>query len=236
MLRYIHYARFTILAACIAIPMTAQTTALIRPSTSADAVETRTFPLRSGGTLEIFNSSGEIRISAWDKDEVALKADFKSNSSGNEHVGIEVHSVSNSLGLIAKYPEGRSRGKLRLASCKMELKVPSNIIIDVNNDMDDIVLENVSGVVTASTTTGNIRGSVQNIQDNLDMSTVTGDIKIKFLTPPNGNLTATAVTGNMKIPAGATDAEFNGNSLKAKYGDESARLSFNTVTGSIDIQ
>jgi DUF4097 and DUF4098 domain-containing protein YvlB len=217
--------------------MTAQTTALIRPSTSADAVETRTFPLRSGGTLEIFNSSGEIRISAWDKDEVALKADFKSNS-GKEHMSLEVHSVSNSLGLIAKYPEGRSRGRggLRLASCKMELKVPNNIIIDVNNDIDDIVLENVSGVVTASTTTGDIRGSIQNIQDNLDMSTVVGDIKIKFLTPPNGNLTATAVTGNMKIPAGATDAEFNGNSLRAKYGDESARLSFNTVTGSIDIQ
>ena len=223
--------RPAILAACIAIPVMAQTM-VIQPSTSSPAIENRTFDIRSGGTLEIFNVVGEIKISAWNEDEIALKASFTPNSDG-EHVRIEAQVINNSLGLIAKYPEGRN--KLRAVSCKMELKVPGNMIIDVNNDIGNIVLENVSGNLNASTVTGNISGSVQNIQDNLDISTVTGDIKIKFSTPPNGNLTATT-QGNIKIPSGAKHAEIDGNTVRAKFGDGNTRLWFNSVASSIDIQ
>jgi len=240
--------RFAILAACIAIPVMAQTMT-IQPSTPAPATETRTFALQSGGRLRIINVNGDISISAWDKDEVALTASFKSNSKG-EHVRLDVDSDVDLLELIAKINENNVS---KPASCDMELKVPSRVLSNINtvngtitlnaiagknltNSVNgDIVLKNINGTINASVVNGEITGSVQNIEDNLNLSAVNGDIKVELL-KPKGNLHASSVHGSVKIPSGVKNVITlnNGKNITTKF-DGNANMKFGTVNGSITI-
>ena len=208
--------RRAILAACIAFPMMAQTTT-IQPSGSASATETRTFALQSGGRLKISSISGDVSVSAWDKDEVALTASFKPNGNG-EHMRIDVESDKYLLELIVKIQESNLQ-KITVGSCDIELKVPRQILSNINivngkvkldaitgesitNVVNgNIVFENTNGNINGSVVNGNITGSIHNIDVDLNLSTVSGDIKVELLNP-NGNLRASSVTGSVKIPSG----------------------------------
>ncbi|MDR1841831.1 MAG: hypothetical protein LBQ86_07905, partial [Holophagales bacterium] len=128
--------RHAILAFCVTIPMMAQTV-VIQPSStqttrsaprSVIAAETRTFALNSGGRLKIkANGDIDIKVSAWDKNEVALTANFTPKGYRG-HKGaygaypkIKVKSKANSLKLIVKHPGISERG-----ICQMELQVPEH--------------------------------------------------------------------------------------------------------------
>ena len=219
--------RRAILAACIAFPIMAQTTT-IQPSGSAPATETRTFALQSGGRLKISNISGNVSVSAWDKDEAALTANFKPNSNG-EHRLIDVESDKYLLELIVKNQESKlklskqERKKLprvvEIGSCDIELKVPRHILSNINivngkvtlnaitgksitNVVNgNIVFENINGDINGSVVNGHITGSIHNIDVDLNLSTVNGDIKVELLNP-NGHLRASTIVGSVKIPSG----------------------------------
>ena len=237
-----------ILAACIAFPTTAQTA--IQPS-APNLTETRTFALKSGGRLKIDNPYGGVAISAWDKDEVALTANFTQGSHNKVHLKIKVKSNINSLELTLKH-----LGKLnKVGSCQLELKVPSHaassvrtrnasivingIIGKINAETRNgsILLKNVSGNINASTRNGSVSGNIQNVEDVLDISTRNGDISLKLLNP-NGSFTASSRYRNISLPRGASDVKFykSGNStVRAKY-DGKANMRFITRHGSITVQ
>ena len=98
-------AIFATLVVSAAIPMMAQTTT-IQPPTSADVTEKRTFALQSGGSLKVSTINGGVKLTAWDRNEVALTAEFKANSDG-DHTRLEVDSKNNSLELVVKHPKNR---------------------------------------------------------------------------------------------------------------------------------
>jgi len=241
--------RIAILTTLIAIPMIAQTT-VIQPSSPNFVTETRTFALKNGGRLIIKSNSGYIRISAWDRDEVALTANFRPSSRNRAHSKIEVKSNTNSLELTVEHPKEINE----IGYCQLELKVPNRIACNIKTGSPiaingitgkinaetrhgDIVLENVSGNINASTRYGNVSGSIQNIEDNLDISTRYGNIKFK-LPNPNGSFTASTRYGNIRIPSGARDVKVSKSgqsTIRARY-DGAANMRFVTRYGSISFQ
>jgi DUF4097 and DUF4098 domain-containing protein YvlB len=244
--------RIAILAACIAFPIMAQTMA-IQPSTPSPATETKTFVLKDGGKLKVSNVNGYIKISAWDRDEVALTANFKP-SSDDKHVRLEVESQNDSLELIAKYPEKNKSKRFnnRGASLEMELNVPRHIVgkistvnggislkslggqINASTVNGGITLENTEGRINISTVNGGISGSINNA-NHLDMDTVNGGIKVK-LNNPNGSLKASSVNGGIKLNTpGASEVNARKHSVKARFGNGNSSMDFSTVNGSIVI-
>ncbi|MDR1841835.1 MAG: DUF4097 family beta strand repeat-containing protein [Holophagales bacterium] len=240
-----------ILVACIAIPLTAQTIT-IQPSAPGPVTETRTFALQSGGSLKIDWKNGDISVSSWDNDEVALKADFTPTIYGKIHSKVEIKSDVNSLKLTVEHPE-----KTEIGYVKLELKVPSHIAasdiktqigaialeeitgkINAKTQHGDIDLKNVSGNINASTQFGNVKGNIQSIDDNLDASTQFGNVRLKLLNP-NGALEASTQYGSIRIPPGARDIEAEkGNDrcvIKARYGGN-AMMRFSAQHGSVVIQ
>jgi DUF4097 and DUF4098 domain-containing protein YvlB len=235
----------------IAIPMMAQTmTIQPPPSATAPATEARTFALQSGGKLKVSNVNGDIAISAWDKNEVALTAKFKSTGNG-EYPRIEADSNSSSLELIVKYPkEKENQG----GSCEMELKVPRRIvgnISTVNGKValsnlqgeqkiatvnGNIAMENIGGSLKASTVNGGIQGELQKLEGDLKISTVNGSIKVKLI-DPDGKFKASTVNGSVKLQNhSAKDLEINKGSTKATFGSGRNNLTFSTVNGSITVE
>jgi DUF4097 and DUF4098 domain-containing protein YvlB len=247
----LHMRPIAMLAAIlIAAPMVAQKIT-IQPSGLAAATETKTFPLRSGGKLKISNRNGDIKVTAWDSDEVALTANFKPNSN-DDHAWIEANSGNGSLEFIVKHPEGRNIR--RSASCEMELKVPRRLTFDVNSRNGtvslqavtgtiavetrngSIVLDNVSGGVNAATRNGEVSGQVQNLGENIDMSTRNGSIDVKLLNP-SGTLLAASRNGRIKLETpGAQNQRITGNTVRANFAEGKGNINLNTRNGSIVVK
>jgi hypothetical protein len=250
-MRNIH--TLAVLAALIAIPMMAQTTA-VQPATSDPATETMNFALQNGGRLRVATISGAIKISAWDKDEVDVTANFKPSSDG-KHARLEIDSKNNSLELIVKHPKNRLFGSRSSAVCDIDLKVPRSVVSNISTVNGQIELYSIAGETKASTVNGgillnycggnieadavngSISGTVQNIEKRLDCSAVNGSINLKLLNPDG---TINISTGknekiNLNLP-GAKDIEVNRNDAKATFGNGRAKMRFSTVNGSVSIQ
>jgi DUF4097 and DUF4098 domain-containing protein YvlB len=223
-------------------------TVTIQPSASGPATETMTFALQSGGTLNITSVTGDIKVSAWDRDEAALTAKFKPTEN-NGHLRIEAESSIHSLTLTVKYPGSKNFG----GSCKMELKVPRRLMSNITTVTGGILFDSMvgsckaatvngginfvecSGNFKASTVNGEVTGTIQ-VQDTLDMSTVNGNISVK-LSNPDGTLVASKENGSVKLETpGARDITINKNKTSATFGNSRAKMNFSAVNGSIVIQ
>ena len=241
--------RHAILVACIAFSMTAQTTA-IQPPTSASATETRSFPLKAGGRLNVANVIGDIKISAWDKDEVALTASFKSNWWRGEHVCITAKSYNDSLELIAKYPEGSNM--FRSASCEIELMAPRRIVANINNLNSRIVLDSITGNIRANTLNGaivlkNVSGdiNIDCLNSEITLDTTTGNIRAKTLNGATvlknagGNISLETLNGTImgdvqNIEKYLDATTFNG-SIELKLLNPNGTLKVSTYKGKVKI-
>jgi len=200
--------RLALLAALIAIPAMAQTIT-IQPSAPGCHTETRTFALQSGGRLKVSNIDGNIRVTAWDKNEVELIAKFTPDSD-SQHVRLEVQSAEGSFDLLeisARRPKSKwdllnprwwsdSSYQRGIAHCQMELKVPHKLIGNFHAVDGNITLESISGDNNAKTVDGNI--NFKNIQRRFNASTVDGDIK-GFHDGPEDGMELSTVDGNIKL-------------------------------------
>jgi len=253
-------ASIAILAACIAVVGAAQTS-VIQPSGPSPTKETKTFALQSDGNLKISGINGAIKVTTWDKDEVALTATFKQGLGDDEYPKIEVDSQKNCLKLDVKNPKqkgffawlGMSYGRGN-GACEMELTVPRCInseISTVNGSITiakidgshvvsttngSISFDIISGKVEATTVNGSIKGAVQKNMGNVVTSTVNGSINIT-LAEPNGELSAGTVNGKVTLNTpGAKNVSATKHSVSAKFGTGTAKIDLDTVNGSITIQ
>jgi DUF4097 and DUF4098 domain-containing protein YvlB len=245
-----------ILAALIAMPIMAQTET-IHPTTTSPVTETRTFALQSGGSLKIDILNGAIKVSAWDKDQVAMTANFRP-SSDDEHAMLEIDSKSSSLELVVKRRENffaRARmGERKEAYCDIELKVPRRLASNVSTvngkiELDSIFgetkvksvngairLKDIGGDIVARTVNGDLNGAVRNIENDLDISTVNGDVDVKLI-KPDATFIASTVNGAIKVATpGAQGLEIKKRSARAAFGNGSAKIKFRTVNGDISVQ
>jgi len=178
--------RLTILAACIAMPLVAQTT--IQPSASTSTTETKTFALQSGNKLSVSNPNGNITISTWDKDEVALTADFKPSSNDKQAL-IIARNLKNKLKLTVKYPRKKiwklTKKETKIASCEIELTVPHRVVSSISSINGSVVLNATDGQNKVETKNGAIV-----------LNEITGQNKLKT---KNGNISLNGINGNADI-------------------------------------
>ena len=194
-----HMYRSVIFAACVAMatmPLMAQKT-VIRPPSAGPATETEFFPLQSGNKLKVSNSGGDIKISAWDKDEVALTANFKPSSSGKQ-VFIKIKDNEKSLKLTAKYSSKiwrRIKKGTKGASCTMELMVPHRVACNISSANGSITLnatggqnkvETKNGAIALNGTAGNNR--VKTTNGDISLNDINGSVDIFS---PNGSIGGT---------------------------------------------
>ena len=243
-------ASIAILAACIAVAATAQTS-VIQPSGSSPAKEIRTFEIQSGGDLKITNVNGGIKVTAHDKNEVALTATFTPSRKNDEYPRIEVDSKKNYLELIVKYPNGKNLDGM---CCEMELFVPRQINSKINtvngsielNEIEgshnvntvngSVALDSVNGNIGASSVNGSVMGTLQKNKGDLKASTVNGSIKFT-LSDPNCTLNASTVNGKVTLNTlGAREVTTKKHSVSATFGNGDAKIKLTTVNGSIVVQ
>lgn len=229
---------------------------------SADVEETfeKTYPLAADGRIRLENVNGDIRIEAWDRNEVAVKY-VKSGDNQDEldRVDVTIDADNDSLSIETEYKKRKSSWHHgNSGSVDFSLKVPANArlnnVSSVNGSLD---IRGVTGGIDSSTVNGRIE--VRDVAADLDLETVNGTIEAWFsnlggdqrisLETVNGRIIvwlpegadvaidAETVHGGISNDFGLeVDKGFVGRDLNGKLGSGNARLDLETVNGSIKIK
>ena len=170
-----------------------------------------TFSAEPGTVLKVYNKTGSVDVSSWDRDYVEVEAIKKSISDKlvplNE-ARIEV-TPGNEFVVRTHYDTFRSRG----VSVDYRITVPKGVLVthletatgkinvaDVSGDVDAkastgaIQIHKVNGFIKAVTSTGSI--NVDNVSGDVDAKASTGAIKIQRV---DGFVRAVASTGSIDI-------------------------------------
>lgn len=164
-------------------------------STAAEAVTLRdtfqkTYPLSSGGRLEIENTNGGITIEAWDKAEVRLDAvkEVKAPDTADaekliKQIQIEVDSRPGALSVRTRLPKREQSGVLAWTkgsninmNVKYTLWVPRELAVNATSTNGGIKLVGTRGETELLTTNGGI--DVQRVEGRIDLRTTNGGINV----------------------------------------------------------
>jgi DUF4097 and DUF4098 domain-containing protein YvlB len=190
-------------------------TLLLAASTAGTAQETRTFdrtvPAEARGVVEISNVSGRIRVTGWDRNEVAVHATLEEN--------VERVDVTSSQGRTIVKVVLPSRQRFHDdCDADLEVRVPSQsevVASAVSADLETTRitgaqrLNTVSGELSADlgtpsfeakTVSGNMRLRGSGQSTDIRVSTVSGDLVVER---GGGDIDATTVSGDVELEMNA---------------------------------
>ena len=194
------------------------------------------------GLVEIENMAGSIRVTGWDKAEVAV-----SGKLGRRATGLEV-SGGGGRTHIAVETEGHPQGVVS----DLDIKVPAGSRLRIEGSAATITVTGVTGTVKAETVNGTISVTgggkdvdLQAVNGSVDVSKASGRIKAESVNGPvtvrdtSGELEASTVNGELVVTGGAFDRvrlETVSGSLRFEGAlTRKSSLDAATVSGSVDL-
>lgn len=239
---------------------------LLSASVSADVTETEEFAydVNPGARLSLENINGSIEIVGGSGDRVEIVAHKKAGKQEYlEELLVVIDADPDYIRVETRHPDSKGGwfkwGNDSSGSVSYEVKVPYDLNLDaietVNGDVD---IEQAGGEVKASTVNGSL--TVSGLSSDVDLETVNGSIRAEFDALGSGQrVNAEAVNGKISLvlPSdasarvqaetvnGSIDADdfglkpekgFVGRDLTGQIGDGEAKISLDTVNGSIRIK
>lgn len=166
------------------------------------------------GTVEIFTSSADLRIGESGNESIACKKLDIDCVSGKTSVNIVLADEFDFDGVSAAVNISGKFGSIVADTVSGNVNFTGEVV--------DIDISGVSSVVTVDA------GSMPS---NVDVDTVSGNIRLSFLSPSDGkgfDAVLDSASGEMRFNSVVV-------AKKYEYGDRSSRMKFNTVSGNVDI-
>jgi DUF4097 and DUF4098 domain-containing protein YvlB len=201
-------------------------------------VRTQTFSVNKGDTLQVSVESGDIWISAWEKNEVSVSAD------GIDPEDMDSLSMTQS-GNVVRVHFSDSHGWSGYV--RFDIQVPSQFDMNLRTSGGDIRLQgNLTGSINGSTSGGDIR--LADIKGRLEMRTSGGDITAgriegdAVLHTSGGDIEVQSISSQVDLSTSGGDITVGnvGKSLKAStaggnisVGDVGGEAMVNTAGGDI---
>jgi len=145
--------------------------------------------------VEVSNTSGMVEISGWDRHEVSVHGDLDD--------GVERVDVTSEAGrtLIKVVLPGHS---FHGGEARLHIKVPKDSELHLTTVSADAIVSGVNGAQRVNAVSGDVTTEIA--AGNLELKTVSGDIKIKGHGQP-AQLRVTTVSGDVHLEHGAGDLE-----------------------------
>ncbi len=231
----------------------------------ADVKETEefTFAINPGGRISLENINGDIEISGNEGDTIKIVAYKKAGKQEYlDELKIIVNADPDYVRIETRHPRLENSwsiwGNNHSGNVSYELKVPASVNLDkISTVNGDVEIHSISGKVKAETVNGNliasglaadvsletVNGRVNAIFDSLGnnqrVSAETVNGKIVFELPVDTSARVHAETVNGSIDADDFDLViekgFVGRECNGQIGNGDARISLDTVNGSIRI-
>jgi DUF4097 and DUF4098 domain-containing protein YvlB len=250
--------RFPALRSALAIGLSsilAATLALAETRTAP----TQTFPLQAGGYLSLENVNGDVTIEGWEKNEVSISAVKTGTPKDLDRLEISVevdkHKGKDWIHIETEYGVfTRNSG-----SVDYTIKVPSGAILeDIELVNGDLNVTGVTGYLSLGTVNGSVTASgmacsawVETVNGSLDLTfdkmekgqtvdleSVNGAILLRIPAKSNAQVDAETLNGNVSSEFGLAieKGEWIGRSMEGLVGSGGARITLETVNGSIDVK
>ncbi len=222
-----------------------------------------TFAINSGGRISLENINGDIRISGDEGDTVKIVAHKQAGKQEYlDELKIVVEADSDYVRIETRHPRDNNSwinwGNNHSGSVSYEITVPTGVNLDkISTVNGDIEIRSVSGKVKVETVNGDLVAS--GLVSDVDLETVNGGVNAEFDSLAGSQrVSVEAVNGRiaLALPAdtsarfhaetvnGSIDADdfdlvidkgFVGRECDGQIGDGDARISLDTVNGSIRI-
>jgi DUF4097 and DUF4098 domain-containing protein YvlB len=221
------------------------------------------YPLGTGGRVELDNMNGAVHITAWDKDEVKVDAVKYANTKERmDDAEIEVENGSSYVSIRTRYHDHDhtwdSGGWNNPASVEYTITVPRNARLDeiklINGPLD---IHGVAGEVRASCINGHM--TVQGLQGRVKLESVNSRMEVQFDKLSNSPVELSSVNGGIELTlpsdakaeveastvSGSIEDDFGlhvnnhrwvGHDLRGELGTGGPRIELSNVNGRIEIR
>jgi len=226
------------------------------PAASGDVrTETRVEALKSGSKLWVKNRNGSIKVTGWDREEVALRAQIRDTERRRIQLTVQRKGPDLEIEAVFQQPGwSLAFGFIPSPKCEMTLNVPQKVLgffhttngtVEVS-DLDgyarcestngDIRLKNIVGEAKAETTNGSIEA--KNLRARIKGGTTNGRIYLEDveggveLSTTNGGITAKNLDG---WGEGITLESTNGG-IQVELGKATGDLRAENTNGGLDVK
>jgi len=171
----------------------------------------QTYDLAPKGTVGVYNSSGNVRVTSWNENRVKVDAIKRARREEDyARVQIEVTARPESVEIRAVYPRELNR-RGNGVSVDFDIKVPRTAAVSpARSSSGDVSVTGPVGRVTARTSSGNV--------------TVTDVTEAATLSASSGNIQAARIGGELRVNASSGNLTIN---------DVSSRVVAQTSSGAI---
>jgi len=227
---------------------------------------TLTYSLQAGGYLSLENVNGDVTIEGWKKNEVSISAVKKGSSKDLDRIKVAVsvdkYEGKDWIHVETEYAESRGGFLSFLNSdgrIDYVIKAPSDAILeDIELVNGSLKVTGITGYLSLGTVNGSITATgmagnawVETVNGNLDLSfdkmskgqtvdleSVNGAIVLRMPAKANAQVDAETLNGNISSEFGLAveKGQWVGRSMEGLVGSGGARITIETVNGSIDIK
>jgi len=221
------------------------------------------YPLSASGRIELSNINGDVRITAWDQNQVKVDAIKRAEDQDDlKSMEIRVDSRPDSLSIETKYhqnnDESWSRGRHHGGAVEYTLTVPRNARLDEIKLINGALhIAGINGEVHASCINGKLtatglgsRAALQTINGPLEasfdrleksaieLSSVNGPVRLTLPSDVKAHIEATTVHGGIDNNFGlhVNNHRWVGHDLTGELGNGGADIHLRNVNGTVEIR
>src|SRR5256714_13505260 len=225
----------------------------------------QTYPLTADGRVSLTNINGDVRVAAWDRNEVKVDAVKRAYTQERlKEAKINVEAGPNSVNIETEYPDhnwsrnGYDRNE-NPASVEYTLTVPRGARLeDVSLVNGGLTIEGIAGSVHASSVNGRVvargltgtvnlsvvNGRLEAALDRLNdsgtvsLASVNGPLVVTIPSDSNATVRASTIHGQISndFNLPVREGEYVGRDLEGRLGQGGARVRLGNVNGSITIR
>lgn len=181
--------------------------------------------LAADGKLTVINVSGDISVTAWDRNEVHLTGDL------GEGAELDIDASSGAVRIEVRKRGGKSSSGHMQAS-DLELRAPAGAVLEIRGVSSDIEILGARGdSVTAETVSGDVEVEAQTAR--LELRSVSGDVSFSgasartTVETVSGDITLSGVSGELDVTVVSGDVEVKAGELN--------RGRFEAVSGTLEL-
>jgi hypothetical protein len=215
----------------------------------------QTIPLLPGGSFELQNVNGTVKVEGWDRNEIAIHAvkTAKNKESDLELVSIDVDARPNAVSIATRYPQnqgvevaveyvirvphgahvghlGTVNGTLHIAGVEA--------VEDLRTVNGNIEVFEGSGSVHARTTNGNVHLELLHVgnTDGAMAETTNGSVLLALPINTQADLETRCLNGNFfsELPV-SLESSLRPREMHGKLGNGGAPIRLHTVNGGIRV-
>lgn len=222
----------------------------------------QTYALSSGGSVELHNVNGDVRITAWDRNEVKVDAVKSARTKERlEQAQIIVEASANRVSIKTQYPDHdltfSDDNVNNPAAVEYTIMVPRSARMDrielVNGSLEisgvagevrascvngRIIAKDLAGDSNLSSVNSGVEANFTRMPSRLVLKSVNGTVELTVPSDVNAEVTAKTVNGSIDNDFGLRvhHGRYIGHDLRGQIGSGGARIDLENVNGTIDLR